>query len=45
LPSELERDADNRLRSFMRDLLPNLIGYLPSDAAPKTPLPSKTREQ
>jgi exosortase D (VPLPA-CTERM-specific) len=36
LPSELERDADNRLRLFMRDLLPSLSGYLPSDAAPKT---------
>ena len=36
LPSELERDADNRLQSFMRDLLPGLSGYLPSDAASKT---------
>ena len=35
LPSELERDADNRLQSFMHDLLPTLSGYLPSDAAPK----------
>ncbi len=35
LPSELERDADNRLQLFMHDLLPSLGGYLPSDAAPK----------
>jgi exosortase D (VPLPA-CTERM-specific) len=35
LPSELERDADNRLQLFMNDLLPNLSGYLPSDAAPE----------
>jgi exosortase D (VPLPA-CTERM-specific) len=42
-PSELERDADDRLKSFMRDLLPNLNGYLPSDAAPKTLQSSKTR--
>ena len=35
-PSELERDADNRLRLFMHDLLPNLSGYLPSDVAPNT---------
>jgi exosortase D (VPLPA-CTERM-specific) len=35
LPSELERDADNRLQLFMHDLLPSLSGYLPSDAAPK----------
>jgi hypothetical protein len=27
----------------MRDLLPNLNGYLPSDAAPKTLQSSKTR--
>jgi exosortase D (VPLPA-CTERM-specific) len=33
LPSELERDADNRLRLFMHDLRPSLSGYLPSDAA------------
>lgn len=32
-PSELERDADNRLRSFMSDLLPNLRGYLPAEVA------------
>src|SRR6202011_4105738 len=36
LPGELERDADNRLRSFMHDLLPSLSDYLPSDVAPKT---------
>ena len=35
LPSELERDADNRLQLFMHDLLPRLGDYLPSDAAPK----------
>lgn len=45
LPSELERDADNRLKSFMRDLLPSLNGYLPSAAAPKAPQTSKNREQ
>ena len=32
-PSELERDADNRLRSFMSALLPNLRDYLPSEVA------------
>ena len=37
LPNELERDADTRLEMFMRDLLPNLKGYLPSDAAPTSP--------
>jgi exosortase D (VPLPA-CTERM-specific) len=31
LPSELERDAEHRLQSFMHDLLPRLSGYLPSD--------------
>ena len=36
LPSEVERDADNRLQSFMHDLLPSLSGYLPSDAGTKT---------
>jgi exosortase D (VPLPA-CTERM-specific) len=35
LPSELERDADNRLQLFMHDLLPSLSDYLPSDAAAK----------
>jgi exosortase D (VPLPA-CTERM-specific) len=35
LPGELERDADNRLQSFMRDLMPSLGDYLPSDTAPK----------
>jgi exosortase D (VPLPA-CTERM-specific) len=35
LPGEPERDADDRLQSFMQDLLPNLSGYLPTDAAPK----------
>ena len=36
LPSELERDADNRLQLFMHDLLPSLSGYLPSDVAPNS---------
>jgi exosortase D (VPLPA-CTERM-specific) len=46
LPSELERDADLRLRSLMHDLLPRLSGYLPSDAAPEvTMVKSRTREQ
>jgi exosortase D (VPLPA-CTERM-specific) len=30
-PGELERDADNRLRALMRDLLPYLHNYLPSE--------------
>jgi len=30
-PGELERDADERLQLFMRDLLPRLSGYLPAD--------------
>jgi exosortase D (VPLPA-CTERM-specific) len=34
-PGELERDADERLRSFMQDLLPNLSGYLPTDTVPQ----------
>jgi exosortase D (VPLPA-CTERM-specific) len=34
LPSEVERDADNRLQLFMHDLLPRLVDYLPSDATP-----------
>jgi exosortase D (VPLPA-CTERM-specific) len=34
-PGELERDADERLRSFMQDLLPNLSGYLPVYTAPQ----------
>jgi len=33
-PGEVERDADSRLQLFMKTLLPNLVGYLPSDAAP-----------
>jgi exosortase D (VPLPA-CTERM-specific) len=36
-PGELERDADNRLRSFMHDLLPLLRGYLPPDGATNDP--------
>jgi exosortase D (VPLPA-CTERM-specific) len=34
-PGELERDADRRLQLFMRELLPNLNGYLPPDAGSK----------
>ena len=30
-PGEPERDADERLKSFMRDVVPNLAQYLPSD--------------
>jgi EpsI family protein len=40
LPGELERDADGRLQLFMRDLLPNLSGYLPSAAPSEPRLPS-----
>jgi exosortase D (VPLPA-CTERM-specific) len=40
LSGELERNADNRLQLFMHDLLPIMSGYLPSDAAPSSPLPS-----
>ena len=40
-PSEVERDADNRLQLFMRDLLPRLGAYLPSDAAPNSPQSDK----
>ncbi len=36
LPGESEGDADERLRSFMRDLVPTLAEYLPADTAPKT---------
>ena len=36
-PNELERDADHRLELFMRDLLPSLSGYLPSEAALNSP--------
>jgi exosortase D (VPLPA-CTERM-specific) len=32
-PSELEGDADNRLRQFMQDLRPRLREYLPSEVA------------
>ena len=45
LPGELERDADNRLQSFMRDLLPGLSGYLPSAAGPRIAQSINTREQ
>jgi EpsI family protein len=30
-PSEAEQDADSRLRSFMREVAPNLRAYLPSE--------------
>ena len=42
LPGELERDADSRLQSFIRDLLPGLSGYLPSAAVPGITRSSKT---
>jgi exosortase D (VPLPA-CTERM-specific) len=34
-PSELERDADDRLQSFMNDLLPHLSSYLAADDVSK----------
>lgn len=37
LPGEQERDADNRLRTFMQDLLPRLRDYLPSEVATNSP--------
>ena len=39
-PGETERDADKRLQSFMRDAVPALAGYLPSEqaSAPKSAL-------
>lgn len=43
-PNEVERDADQRLRLFMRDMLPNLIGYLPTAAGTKVP-PVPIQEQ
>jgi exosortase D (VPLPA-CTERM-specific) len=36
-PGEQERDADNRLRVFMRDLQPRLREYLPSEVATNSP--------
>jgi exosortase D (VPLPA-CTERM-specific) len=30
LPGELEYDADERLRSFVKEITPNFVGYLPS---------------
>lgn len=36
-PGELERDADNRLRMFMQDLLPQLQEYLPSEVVTSSP--------
>jgi EpsI family protein len=35
LPSETERDADERLRSFMRNVVPTLAEYLPADTTTK----------
>jgi exosortase D (VPLPA-CTERM-specific) len=32
---ESERDADKRLQSFMREVVPSLAQYLPADAAPQ----------
>jgi exosortase D (VPLPA-CTERM-specific) len=32
VPGESERNADERLRSFMRDLVPTLADYLPADS-------------
>ena len=39
-PGETERDADKRLQSFMRDVVPALAGYLPSEqkSQPKSAL-------
>jgi exosortase D (VPLPA-CTERM-specific) len=34
-PGELERDADDRLQVFIRDLRPTLVGYLPSASTSK----------
>jgi EpsI family protein len=36
-PGEVERDADNRLLAFMKDLQPVLRGYLPSEDATSSP--------
>lgn len=35
LPDETERDADQRLQTFMQGAVPRLSEFLPSDAAPK----------
>jgi EpsI family protein len=46
-PGERERDADERLQSFMRGLLPSLTGYLPESSRPQVQpvsLPSSRRE-
>jgi EpsI family protein len=43
-PGELEGDADARLIQFMRDLLPHLGEYLPSESAFKSPdLPKRVQ--
>ena len=35
LPGETERDADQRLQTFMQDAVPRLSAFLPSDTAPQ----------
>lgn len=35
LPGEVDSDADERLRSFLREVVPTLAGYLPSEATPQ----------
>jgi len=35
LPGESERDADQRLQTFMQDAVPRLSAFLPSDTAPQ----------
>jgi len=40
LPGETEQGADNRLQSFMRDVVPSLITYLPAQATPRPTLSS-----
>jgi EpsI family protein len=35
LPGEADSDADERLRSFMREVVPTLADYLPSAATPQ----------
>jgi len=44
-PGETERNADDRLQSFMQDIVPTLSGYLPSEQGlgPKSALSHSTR--
>ncbi len=35
LPGETERDADQRLQTFMQDAVPRLSAFLPSDTSPQ----------